>query len=77
MSRTKQRKIWMIGEKETYKYLGILEVDAIKQVEMKNFFKGLSYEDEKTTRNQAIWQKFHQRNKHQGCSPCKILRIIS
>ena len=27
--------IRMLGEKETYKYLAILEVDTIKQVEMK------------------------------------------
>ena len=25
----------MLGEKETYKYFGILEVDTIKQMEMK------------------------------------------
>ena len=30
-----QEKIRMLREKETYKYLGILEVDTIKQVEMK------------------------------------------
>ena len=30
-----QEKIRMLGEKETYKYLGILEADTIKQVEMK------------------------------------------
>ena len=30
-----QVTIRMFGEKETYKYLGILEADAIKQVEMK------------------------------------------
>ena len=29
----------VIGEKETYKYLGILEVDTIKQVEMKEKIK--------------------------------------
>ena len=29
-------KIRTLGENETYKYLGILEADAIKQVEMKN-----------------------------------------
>ena len=29
----------MPGEKETYKYLGILEVDSIKQVEMKGKIK--------------------------------------
>ena len=30
-----QDKIRKLGEKETYKYLGILEADTIKQVEMK------------------------------------------
>ena len=32
---TKSRKIRTLGEKETYKYLGILEADIIKQAEMK------------------------------------------
>ena len=31
-----QYKIRMLGEKETYNYLGILEADTIKQVEMKD-----------------------------------------
>ena len=36
---SKQEKIRMLGEKETYKYLGILEVDIIKHAKMKeNFF---------------------------------------
>ena len=30
-----QEKIRMLGEKETYKYLGILKVDTIKQGKMK------------------------------------------
>ena len=30
-----QDKIRMLGEKETYKYLGILEADAIKYAEIK------------------------------------------
>ena len=30
-----QEKIKMLREKETYKYLGILEVDTVKQVELK------------------------------------------
>ena len=34
-----QYKIRTLGEKETYKYLGILEADIIKQVEMKGKFK--------------------------------------
>ena len=31
-----QDKIRTLGEKETYKYLGILEADTIKQVQMKD-----------------------------------------
>ena len=34
--RPNQDKIRILGEKETYKYLGILETDTIKQVEMKD-----------------------------------------
>ena len=34
-----QGKIRMLGEKVTYKYLGILEADTIKQVEMKEKIK--------------------------------------
>ena len=34
-----QEKIRTLGEKETYKYLGILEADTIKQVEMKEKIK--------------------------------------
>ena len=33
-----QGKIRTFGEKETYKYLGILEADTIKQVEMKEYY---------------------------------------
>ena len=34
-----QEKMRTFGEKETYKYLGILEADTIKQVEMKEKIK--------------------------------------
>ena len=34
MELPNQEKIRTLGEKETYKYFGILEADAIKQVEM-------------------------------------------
>ena len=45
----------MLGEKENYKYLGILGTDAIKQKDMKeNFFKRIPQENAKTTRNQTI-----------------------
>ena len=34
-----QDKIKTLAENETYKYLGILETDSMKQVEMKEKFK--------------------------------------
>ncbi len=34
-----QEKIRTLGEKETYKYLGILEAHTVKQVEMKEKMK--------------------------------------
>ena len=39
MERQNQDKIKTLGEKETYKYSGILEADTIKQVEMKEKIK--------------------------------------
>ena len=36
MELPNQNTIRTLGENETYKYLGILEADAIKQVEMKD-----------------------------------------
>ena len=33
---TNQEKIKMLGEKETYKYLGILEGDTIEQVDLQS-----------------------------------------
>ena len=35
MEQPNQEKIRMLSEKETYKYLRILEADTIKRVEMK------------------------------------------
>ena len=39
MELPNQDKIRTFGEKEAYKYLGILEADTIKQVEMKEKIK--------------------------------------
>ena len=39
MELSSQDKIRTLGEKETYKYLGILEADTIKQVEMNEKIK--------------------------------------
>ena len=36
MERSNQDKIRTLGQNETYKYLGILKADTIKQVEMKD-----------------------------------------
>ena len=52
MKLRNQGKIRTLGEKETYKYLGILKVDTIKQVEMKEKIK-ISQENQKATRNQT------------------------
>ena len=49
-----QAKIRTPQEKETYKCLGILEADTIKQVEIKNNnFKRVSQTNKKTSRNQT------------------------
>ena len=39
MELPNQDKIRTLGEKETFKYLGILEADTIKQVKMKEKIK--------------------------------------
>ena len=52
MERPNRDKIRTLGEKETYKYLGILEADTIKQVEMKEkkIRKSISGEPENYSR---------------------------
>ena len=51
------KKIKMLGENETYKYLQILEADNNRQAEMKNQKKKkkkrISQENGKTNRNQT------------------------
>ena len=65
---TKSRIIRTLGEKEAYKYLGILEADTIKQVEKKEkFFKSIPEEPENYSR---------QNSRYQDCSPRKILWAI-
>ena len=50
-----QEKIRTLGEKENYKYLGILEANTIKQTNMKEkILKCVSQEDNKTIRKQTI-----------------------
>ena len=51
MEQPNQDKIRTLGQKETYKYLGILEADTIKQVEMKEkILKYISGEPESNSR---------------------------
>ena len=39
------KKFWMVGEKETYKYLEMLEADTIKQEEMKEKNEKREYQE--------------------------------
>ena len=53
-------------------YLGILEADIVKQAERKYKNKKIvPQKNEKTSRNQALVQKSHQRNKHPSSLLCK------
>ena len=65
-----------LREKKTYKYLGILKVDAIKQVEMKEKIKRVSQKNQKINRDKHQLQELCQRDKYLGCSTRKILGVI-
>ena len=58
-------KIRRLGEEETYKYLGILEANTTKQVEMKDKTR------KKYLRrtDKTLLQKPHQKNKYLRCAP--------
>ena len=68
MELPNQDKIRTLGENETYKYLGILEADNIKQVEMKD---KIQKEYCRRTRN-LLETKLspYQRIKYLDCTPC-------
>ena len=78
MEQPNQDKIRTLGENETYKYLGILEADTIKQVEMKN---RILKECLRRTRTQlgdkTLKLKPHQRNKYLGCALRQIFGTLS
>ena len=59
------QKIKTLGEKETYKYLGILEADTIKQTEIK---ENIKKEHLKRTRK-LLETKLHCRNLIEGKIP--------
>ena len=62
-----QDKIRTLGEKETYKYLDILEADTIKQVEMKDKIQK-DYRRRTRTRDKTLLLKPYQRNKYLDCT---------
>ena len=70
MELPNQDKIRTLTENETYKYLGILEADTIKQVEMKDKIKKEYLRTTKNyTRQNSLYQKSYQRNKYLSCIP--------
>ena len=76
MELPNQDKITTLGEKEIYKYLGILEADTIKQEEMKEKIKKEYLRRTRKLLEKTLWQKPYQRNKYLGCSPRKIFGTI-
>ena len=66
-----QEKIRTLGEKETY--LGILEADYMKQLEMK---ETILKEDLWKTKRKLLETKLYCGNKYLGCLSCKKLRTI-
>ena len=65
------------GEKETYKYLGILEAYTIKQLKMKEKkLKSVSQKSHKSTRDKTLLQEPYQRDKYLGCPPHEMLETI-
>ena len=72
-----QEKIRTLGEKEAYKYLGILEADTIKQPEMKEKIKKEYLKRTRKLLEIKLYNRNHnQKDKHLGCCSCKILGII-
>ena len=70
-------KIRTLEENETYKYLGILEAETIKQVEMKDKIrKEYLRRTRKLLETKILPQKPHQRNKYLGCAPRYIFRTL-
>ena len=63
-------------EKENYQYLEILEVDTIKQAEMKEKIRKIIQTNEKTSGNKALQEKSHQRNNHFDSPIGKVLWTI-
>ena len=61
---------------ENYKYLWVLEADTFTQLEMKETIGRVPQTNKKSSRNEALLQRFNQRNKHLNSSPCNIFGTI-
>ena len=65
-----KHKIRTLGENKTYKYLGILDAETIKQVEMKNKIQKVYLKrTRKLLEKKTLSPKPYQRNKNLGCTP--------
>ena len=72
-----QESIRMREEKESYKYLGILEADTIKQAEMKEkIWKEDLRQTGRLFKNKLCCRNLMKRDKHLGSLRCKILGTI-
>ena len=69
MELPNQDKIRTLAENETYKYLGILEADTIKQEEMKDKNQREYIRRTRKLPDKTISQKSYQRNIYLGCIP--------
>ena len=69
---TISRKIWTLAEKEIYKYLGILEAETIKQVEMKDTTKK---GDLRRTRKLLEKKNLYRRNFIKGINASAVTLI--
>ena len=67
MELPNQDKIRTLGKNETYKYLGILEADTIKQVEMKN-----KIQKEYLRTKKLLKTKLSCRNLIKGINPLSV-----
>ena len=61
-------KIRTLGENETYKYLGILEADTIKQVQMKDKI----WKEYLRRTRKLLETKFSRRNLIKGINTCSV-----
>ena len=78
MELENHNKIRTLKENETYKHLGILEADTIKQVQMKDTIrKQYLRGTRKLLETKLSSKKPHQRNKYLGCAPSQIFGTLS